>query len=69
MRKPENPCKDCKHRWAECHASCRFYSEWKTEIDIYNRLVAKSRNPDEITGSYIKVKRLLIAKSRRKVEK
>lgn len=25
------PCKDCESRYAECHATCQLYKDWKGE--------------------------------------
>ena len=49
MRKPESPCLDCINRTANCHSDCLLYNEYKTELDIYNYKIRKSKKNQSLT--------------------
>lgn len=43
-----NPCRDCQHHAAECHASCEEYAAWSKAHRAARERDAQRRAVDEI---------------------
>lgn len=44
------PCKDCNCRYAECHADCSSYKDWKIE---YENVKEKVRKQKDLNINYV----------------
>ena len=65
MRKPQNPCEGCTNRSPECHADCKFYEWYQSELEIYKEFVNAEKAKDGKLDSYASEKRDRLGSSRR----
>lgn len=65
MRKPESPCLNCQTRTAECHADCKCYKWYQSELEIYKEFVNAEKAKDGKLDSYASEKRDRLGSSRR----
>lgn len=45
---PENPCRDCTQRCAECHSNCDAYKEWRVGFTAMNETIRRNRHQKNI---------------------
>lgn len=48
------PCKDCIDRHTNCHVSCELYSEYRKELDLYNKKVAEEHRLECVLDNFVK---------------
>lgn len=65
MKKPKPPCKGCKDRSAECHASCEKFSEYEKARREYYEVALKDKGVFRDLADYYDGKRRRL---RRKVQ-
>lgn len=61
MKSP--PCKECTERQAECHSTCKKYSEWKTDHEAKRERINQNKHETKDFYDY-KVKQIIKTKKR-----
>lgn len=74
MNYEDTPCRGCGERRVGCHATCKFYREWKANHDAKrSAMIARQRREQDYTDyrhdSYSRMTKRGVAQARERKEK
>ena len=52
----ESPCRACKTRFVNCHASCLKYKDWKQKLEVEKKSILSNKSVDKyFLGKYKRI--------------